>query len=396
MLLLDAARFPRDKVCGEGVSPEAWRLLDRHRRERAPCARSGPAPARACGSSPARHEFRGRYRGRDAAGFAAAARSALDAALLACGPRGRRRGAARARGSRACCASERRACVGVAVVAGRDDERRSQRPWARVVVGADGRRSVVARRLGLLREHPTLRRFAVRGYWDGMEGLEPFGEMHVAERGYCGMAPLSARLANVAFVLDAGEMRPPAAISRASTGATLAERWPALAERLAGRGCASRRGRSARSPSSAAGVAAPAPLLVGDAAGFYDPFTGEGITLALRTAELAAAAIAHGLRARPGAAAATALSGYERERDRATRDKFRFNRLLQLAGQPARGRGRTRWRDAPRPPARPGRSPGRHRRRLRAGSRGLRPALPAGAAAGVKRSPRCAADAGLR
>ena len=27
VLLLDEARFPRDKVCGEGVSPEAWRLL---------------------------------------------------------------------------------------------------------------------------------------------------------------------------------------------------------------------------------------------------------------------------------------------------------------------------------------------------------------------------------
>ncbi|HWW93875.1 MAG TPA: FAD-dependent oxidoreductase, partial [Vicinamibacteria bacterium] len=27
VLLIDAARFPRDKVCGEGVSPEAWRLL---------------------------------------------------------------------------------------------------------------------------------------------------------------------------------------------------------------------------------------------------------------------------------------------------------------------------------------------------------------------------------
>ena len=27
VLLLDEARFPRDKVCGEAVSPEAWRLL---------------------------------------------------------------------------------------------------------------------------------------------------------------------------------------------------------------------------------------------------------------------------------------------------------------------------------------------------------------------------------
>jgi 2-polyprenyl-6-methoxyphenol hydroxylase-like FAD-dependent oxidoreductase len=29
VLLLDAARFPRDKVCGESVSPAAWPLLDR-------------------------------------------------------------------------------------------------------------------------------------------------------------------------------------------------------------------------------------------------------------------------------------------------------------------------------------------------------------------------------
>ena len=28
VLLLDAARFPRDKICGDGVSPEAWRLLE--------------------------------------------------------------------------------------------------------------------------------------------------------------------------------------------------------------------------------------------------------------------------------------------------------------------------------------------------------------------------------
>ena len=46
VVLLDEARFPRDKVCGEGVSPEAWRLLARmgadaaraRPRVRAPCA----------------------------------------------------------------------------------------------------------------------------------------------------------------------------------------------------------------------------------------------------------------------------------------------------------------------------------------------------------------------
>ena len=42
-------------------------------------------------------------------------------------------------------------------------------------------------------------------------------------------------------------------------------------------------------------------MLLGDAAGFYDPFTGEGVTLALRGAELAGTAIAEALaRGGPG------------------------------------------------------------------------------------------------
>jgi flavin-dependent dehydrogenase len=63
--------------------------------------------------------------------------------------------------------------------------------------GADGRRSVIARKLGLLREHRTLRKFAVRGYWKGVEGLTDHGEMHVTRGGYCGVAPLGRGEANV-------------------------------------------------------------------------------------------------------------------------------------------------------------------------------------------------------
>src|SRR5947207_1931161 len=74
------------------------------------------------------------------------------------------------------------------VVVGRPDAPEPIR--ARLVIGADGRRSVVARTLGLLREARHPRRFAVRGYWTGMEGLGPFGEMHVGHGGYCGVAPL--------------------------------------------------------------------------------------------------------------------------------------------------------------------------------------------------------------
>ncbi len=72
-------------------------------------------------------------------------------------------------------------------------------------------------------------------------------------------------------------------------------------------------------------VSAPGVLLVGDAAGFYDPFTGEGVTLALRTAEMAAEEADRALRA----GRTDDLRSYDRRRDEATRDKFRLNRLLQ-------------------------------------------------------------------
>jgi flavin-dependent dehydrogenase len=69
-------------------------------------------------------------------------------------------------------------------------------------------------------------------------------------------------------------------------------------------------------------------LLVGDAAGFYDPFTGEGIYAALRGAELAADAIAGAARA--GDVASAAPGAYRRARHAAFADKERVTRVLQF------------------------------------------------------------------
>jgi flavin-dependent dehydrogenase len=156
-----------------------------------------------------------------------------------------------------------------------------------------------------------------------MAGLGPRGEMHVGGGGYCGIAPLSPSRANVAFVLDARELREAAGDLEAFYRSTLG-RWPQVLERLA----------QARllGPPRAIGplalearrVSAPGALLVGDSAGFYDPFTGEGVTLALRSAELAAEAAGRALRS-----GGSDLSEYDRRRDEATRDKFLLNRLLQ-------------------------------------------------------------------
>jgi menaquinone-9 beta-reductase len=318
VLLLDAARFPRDKVCGESVSPEAWRLLERLGAAVAVRALA-PGPVRGMQlTAPDGTRFVGRYREDREVGFALR-RIDLDAALLASA---RAAGVEVREGARV--VETLRDGPAVAGVAVATSEAVPPSPIrARLVVGADGRHGRVARSLGLLHEHPRLRKFAVRGHFEGMQGLAELGEMQVAGGGYCGVAPLSQTRANVAFVLDLSEMRAAEGDLAAFYADTLQRRWPGLHERL----------HHARllAPPRAIGPLAlvarrttlPGLVLVGDAAGFFDPFTGEGITLALRSAEIAAE-VGHAALQR-----GASLQEYETRRDAATRDKFRVNRLLQ-------------------------------------------------------------------
>ena len=69
-------------------------------------------------------------------------------------------------------------------------------------------------------------------------------------------------------------------------------------------------------------------LLAGDAAGFYDPFTGEGLFIALRSAEMLAE-VAHPALTRDDLSRA-ALAPYAAARRRAFADKARVTRALQL------------------------------------------------------------------
>jgi flavin-dependent dehydrogenase len=159
----------------------------------------------------------------------------------------------------------------------------------RWLIGADGARSRVAQRLSVERWVRAPRRLGLIAHYEGLPELADSGEMHVGPGWYVGLAPLAGGRLNVGMALPMNGDRP-----RDAEGRYLAaiDGIPAVAERL--------RGRKRLTPIRGASpighrVARPAGrgwMLVGDAAGFIDPFTGEGIYRALRSARAAAEALA--------------------------------------------------------------------------------------------------------
>ena len=208
--------------------------------------------------------------------------------------------------------------------------REGSRRWderARAVVGADGLHSRVARRLGL-RRRTGPRRLAVVAHYAGVADMRDCGEMFVRAGRYLGLAALGGGLVNVAAVVPATEAR---RLSRDPDGFLHqeVEAVPELARRFA-------RARLARAALVAGPFAtfsrrsvADGALLVGDAADFFDPFTGEGIFAALRGGHLAADALVAAL-AR-GEATRAALGGYRSARRRAFLGKWAFERVAALS-----------------------------------------------------------------
>jgi geranylgeranyl reductase family protein len=162
---------------------------------------------------------------------------------------------------------------------------------SRWLIGADGARSRVAQRLsmeGLLGARP--RRLGLVAHYSAVPGLADHGEMHVGDGYYVGLAPLTDGRLNVGMALPLDGERRPAEERFAAAIAGL----PAVAERL--RDARRRTPIRGASPIGhrARGTAGRGWMLVGDAAGFIDPFTGEGIYRALRSARAASDALLAG------------------------------------------------------------------------------------------------------
>ena len=183
-------------------------------------------------------------------------------------------------------------------------------------VGADGVRSTLARLVGVERRVRFPRRLGLVAHYAGAGGPTGHGEMHVGGGGYIGLAPTAGGALNVGMALP---LDGASGSSRSRFEAAIAA-LPMVAARLAGahrispiRGAAPIGHRVRR-------VAGPGWLLIGDAAGFVDPFTGEGIHRALRSARGATDALLAG---------GDVERAYERERRRAFAAKTALTWLVQ-------------------------------------------------------------------
>jgi geranylgeranyl reductase family protein len=153
---------------------------------------------------------------------------------------------------------------------------------ARWVVGADGARSRTARLLAVERRVRFPRRLGLIAHYSGVDALRRSGEMHVGDGLYVGLAPTPNGELNVGMALPL--FRRGSAVQRFE--AAIAS-LPRVAARLDGaRRLTPIRG-AAPIGHRVADVAGPGWMLIGDAAGFVDPFTGEGIFRALRSARAA-------------------------------------------------------------------------------------------------------------
>jgi menaquinone-9 beta-reductase len=321
---VDRAAFPRDKACSEYMGPETVRLLDRlgvvSALEAAGAARlHGTAVTAARGS-----RLQGRFALADPAPFRptglSVSRRVLDHALVV---------AAREAGAELLerTVVEELLYDGGAVAGAlvRDADGRRHALRARLTIGADGLRSVVARRLGPLR-HGRPRRIAFVAHVDAVAGVGDCAEMHVSARGYVGLNPIGGGRTNVALVVPAA--RGAAARGRLEPFFLEAiEAFPGLAGRMTGGTLARKVLATGPFAAWSARVTADGAALVGDAADFFDPFTGEGIYSALRGATLLAETAAEAL-ALPGPVTAARLAGYRRARRRAFAGKWAVERLI--------------------------------------------------------------------
>ena len=284
VILLDRAAFPRDKPCGEYLTPGAVRLL-RDDLDVLPELIAGGA-VRLTRETIVPHRAKAFSGSTDAL---ACPRTVTDKVL---------RDAAEAAGARIIeGVNVRRIARGNGDVLGASgmDSAGAEREFrARVTIGADGTRSLLAREMGVVRSIPRLQRLALVAHY-GFADASPEAAVtmylpHDRSDACCGVGAACGpdRTRNVNIVVPLTEAPHMAGRRQAYFEERLRVSFPQVWEwvrdavpvgPLQSVGCFGH--HTARASDNGA-------VLVGDAATFINPFTGEGVFFALRGAQLAA------------------------------------------------------------------------------------------------------------
>ncbi len=287
--LLDSARFPRDKVCGDFVGPEAVRRLGQIGVSEMPgfadSARIHRAAVHLDGEALLSRPFPAKP-GRPDHGLVVP-RMQLDHWILTAATDA---GAKLLEGHRVL--GFRPTPDGVTVDADSSSGRVALR--AQVLVGADGSNSIVGRSIG--KDYPWRHQgiVAVRAYYEGVEGDSERADLFFSSEyfpGYCWLFPTGEGSANVGVGVARGAV-PPKPTRLKQLLEWLLTHDPALARRLAGAEATSPvRGWPLSIYNPKRRVVDDRVVLVGDAAGLINPLNGEGIQYSLESARWAADSI---------------------------------------------------------------------------------------------------------
>ncbi|HEY5527489.1 MAG TPA: geranylgeranyl reductase family protein [Candidatus Anoxymicrobiaceae bacterium] len=287
VLVLDKAQFPREKICGDGIAPRAVRNLYRMGlRERLDGQFNKFHGFRFAGAGKAMVETMIPPTPRFPDHGYIIKRVDLDKILI---DYARQNGAEVREGCKVTePLVERGRVVGVrAVQDGKEIEL-----TAPVVVGADGPHSTLGSKMGLLKNDPLYLGISIRQYFEGVEDIGDYLEVYpdkAVSPGSGWVFPVTRDgIANVGVGAMLYHMQRDK-INLHEFFDTLIHDTPFVAPKLRNaKPISPLRGALLRCGLGGSKVECPGMILVGDAASMTNPVSGEGITYALETGEMAA------------------------------------------------------------------------------------------------------------
>ena len=183
----------------------------------------------------------------------------------------------------------------------------------KILVGADGANSVIAHKLGFAVNDEKHRSIAVRQYWSGVKCQQDAIELHFLKSvlpGYFWIFPMSGGIVNVGIGMVSRDVKNGKINMEELLGRIIKTELSISGRFAQAKPAGPLRGWTLPLASMHRKNCADGALLIGDAAGLVDPFTGEGVGNALTSGLIASQVISDAFRA--GDYSSKSLSGFDK------------------------------------------------------------------------------------